>query len=99
MMTLILSHLVAALAGATLGGLYLGLLWRAVDVLAHQGRALPFVLLGLTRALVVVAALAAALVLGAAATHIAAALFGFVVVRLAATRAVGSRQAGAPEWK
>jgi F1F0 ATPase subunit 2 len=88
----------AALVGAVLGALYLGLLWASVRGLAGQRPAATFVALALARAALVLGALAAALALGAGAGAILAALAGFVVVRVAATRRTRAAE-GRQTWK
>ncbi len=88
----------AALVGAVLGALYLGLLWASVRVLAGQRPAATFVALALARAALVLGALAAALALGAGAGAILAALAGFVAVRVAATRRARAAE-GRQTWK
>jgi len=88
----------AALVGAALGALYLGLLWVSVRALAGQRPAVTFVALALARAALVLGALAAALSFGAGAGAILAALAGFVIVRLAATRRTRAVE-GRQSWK
>ena len=92
--------LAAALAGAGLGGLYLGLLWGAVRRLTRdRGGVAAFVALGFARAALLLGALAAAAVLGVPAAGLVAALLGFVAVRLAATRVLSPGTPGGPVWK
>jgi len=89
-----------ALAGAVIGGLYLGLLWAAVRHLPQDQRGvLVFVGLALARAALLLGALAAAAVLGVPTIALVAALAGFVVVRLAATRRFGRATQGDAKWK
>lgn len=91
--------LAAALTGATLGWVYLGLLWMAVRRLPQEpGGVAVFVLLALARAALALGALAAAAALGVPAAGIVAALLGFVAVRLATTRLSGRKMAGEPPW-
>lgn len=90
----------AALAGAALSGAYMGLLWLAVRRLPQdRGGVLVFVGLGLARAALLLGALAAAAALGVAAEGFVAALAGFVVVRLAATRLLGRETPADTSWK
>lgn len=88
----------AALVGAALGVLYLGLLWASVRALARLRPAATFVALALARAALVLGALAAALAFGVGAGEILAALAGFVAVRVAATRRTRVAE-GRPTWK
>ncbi len=89
-----------ALAGAVIGGLYLGLLWAAVRHLPqNRGGVLVFVGLALARMVLLLGALAAAAALAVPAMGLVAALAGFVVVRLAATRLLGRATQGDDAWK
>ncbi|WP_181711268.1 ATP synthase subunit I [Roseovarius sp. TE539] len=88
----------AGMAGAALGALYLGLLWRSVQALTGQRRAATFMALALARAVLVLGAVAGALGLGAGAGTLLAALAGFVVIRIAATRRTDAID-GRPTWK
>lgn len=88
------------LAGAVIGGLYLGLLWAAVRLLPQdRGGVLVFVGLALARMVLLLGALAAAAALAVPAMGLVAALAGFVVVRLAATRLLGRAKQGDAAWK
>jgi F1F0 ATPase subunit 2 len=89
------SLLAAALLGAGLGVLYLGLLWAAVRRLPRgRGGVAVFVALRLARAALILGTLAVAAVLAVPAEGLVAALLGFIAVRLAATRLLSR---GAPE--
>ena len=88
-----------ALAGALVGALYLGLLWVAVRYLPQdRGGVLAFVGLAVARIALVLGALALAARLGVPATGLIAALAGFVIVRLAATRLLGRAERGDGTW-
>ncbi|SIO28440.1 N-ATPase, AtpR subunit [Rhodovulum sp. ES.010] len=76
----------AAVAGAAVAAIHLGLLWLSVRALSEGGALPVFVALGGLRAAVIAGALALALVLGAGAGALVAGLLGFVVVRIAVTR-------------
>jgi hypothetical protein len=92
--------LAAVLAGAGLGGLYLGLLWAAVRRLTQRrGGVAAFVALGLARGALLLCTLAAAAAHGVPAAGLVAALLGFVAVRLAATRVLGRAMPGGAAWK
>lgn len=96
----ILSLFLAALAGGALGAVYLGLLWVAVRSLPQdRGGILVFVALGLARVVLLVGALAAAAALGLRIEGIAAAVAGFIAVRLVATRWLGDTRPGGATWK
>ena len=96
----LLSLLAAALAGAGLGGAYMGLLWVAVQRLPQErGGVGIFVGLALARGAIVLGALAAAAALGVEAAGIVAGLLGFVAVRIAATRATCHGPEAAPRWR
>jgi len=90
--------LVAVLAGMALGVLYLSLLWASVRLLPLRRGAAMFIALGLARAALVMAALAGALVLDLPPIRIAAAVAGFIAVRLLATRRADPT-VGAASWK
>lgn len=93
------SLLAAALAGAILGGAYLGLLWVAVRHLPQdRGGVLVFAGLGLARGALLLGALAVAAALGVAAEGLFAALAGFIVVRIAATRLLARGTPGETPW-
>jgi hypothetical protein len=80
----------AVAAGAAVGGLYLGLLWRALRAQARGGGGAARILLGgLVRVMAVAGAAAAALAAGVPALHLVAALAGFLLARVAGTRLVG----------
>lgn len=92
--------IIGALAGAALGAVYLGLLWRAVRRLPQgRGGAGVFVALALARAALLIGALAVAARLGAPAEVLLAGLAGFVAVRLAATRRLGGRSPEGTAWR
>jgi len=92
--------LLATLAGAALGGLYLRLLWLASRRLPQQrGGVGMFLALALARAALVLAALAAAVQLGAPAAGLLAALAGFIVVRVLVTRLVARERTGGEGWR
>lgn len=95
-----LSLLGAALAGASFGGLYLSLLWAAVQRLPrYRGGVAVFIALGVARAALLLGALAAAAAQGVPAAGLVAALLGFVAVRLAATRLLRRGAPGETAWK
>lgn len=89
---------VAFAAGAVFGALHLALLWSGARALAGPRPAARFVAFAIARVVLVLAALAGAVALGAGAGKILGALAGFLVVRLAATRFVRSREGG-PAWR
>lgn len=92
--------LLAALAGAALGGLYLSLLWLATQRLPRErGGVGMFLALALARAALVLAALTAALQLGAPAAGLLAALVGFIAVRVLATRLMARGRTGGEGWR
>ena len=96
----ILSLFLGALAGGGLGAVYLGLLWVAVRSLPQdRGGVLVFVGLGLARVALLLGALAAAATLGLRIEGIAAAVVGFLAVRLAATHWLGDPTPGGATWK
>jgi len=96
----ILSLFLAALAGGAVGAVYLGLLWVAVRSLPQdRGGVLVFISLGLARVALLLGALAAAAALGLRIEGIAAAVAGFIAVRLAATRWLGNPRPGGASWK
>jgi F1F0 ATPase subunit 2 len=89
-----------ALAGATLGALYLGLLWAAVQRLPRgRGGARVFIGLALTRAALLIGTLTAAAALGAPAEGLLAGVVGFIAVRLFATRLLGRDGPEDTAWK
>jgi len=90
--------LVAVLAGIALGGLYLRLLWASVRLLPLRRGAAMFLALALARATLVISALAGALFLNLPPIGIAAALAGFIAIRLVATR-MADPSAGVVPWK
>jgi F1F0 ATPase subunit 2 len=88
------------LAGAAFGGLHLGLLWVAVRRLPEgRGGVTAFLLLALARAALLLGALAAAVLLEASALSLVAALAGFLVMRLAATRRPSRGISGGAAWR
>jgi F1F0 ATPase subunit 2 len=90
----------AALAGAAFGAVYLGLLWVAVRRLPQgRGGAGVFVLLGLLRVALLLGVLAAAAASGVPAAALLAGLGGFVALRLVATRLLGRPAEGEAGWK
>lgn len=96
----VLALLGAVLAGAGFGGLYLSLLWAAVQRLqGYRGGVAFFIALTVARAALLLGALAAAAALGVPAAGIVAALLGFVAVRLAATCLLRRAAAGGAAWK
>jgi F1F0 ATPase subunit 2 len=96
----ILSLLAGALVGGALGAVYLGLLWVGVRSLPQdRGGILVFVGLGLARVALLLSALAVAAALGLRIEGIAAAVAGFIAVRLAATRWLGDTTPGDATWK
>mgnify|MGYP006272803073 FL=1 len=86
-------------AGAILGAVYLGLLWRAVRQLPQERGARAFVGLALARAALLIGTLAAAAALGAPAEGMLAGLAGFAAVRLAATRRLEGRRQEGSAWR
>ena len=96
---LIASHLLALCAGVAFGAVYLWLLWYGVRLLTVRSDLLLFILTGVLRISLLVAALAGGLALGATSSLIAVAVIGFVWMRIAATRVVAVPQTGAMEWK
>jgi F1F0 ATPase subunit 2 len=96
----ILSLVFGAFVGGALGAVYLGLLWVAVRSLPQdRGGIVVFVGLGLARVALLLGALAAAAALGLRIEGIAAAVAGFIAVRLAATRWLGDTTPGGAAWK
>jgi len=96
----ILSLFLAALAGGALGAVYLGLLWVAVRSLPQdRSGVLVFISLGLARVALLLGALAAAAALGLQIEGIAAAVAGFIFVRLVANRWLGYPTPGGAPWK
>ncbi len=96
----IMSLFIGALVGAALGAAYLGLLWAAVRSLP-QGRSgvRVFVGLGLARVALLLGALTVAAALGLPARGIAAAVVGFIAVRVAATRWLGHGTRRDATWR
>jgi hypothetical protein len=89
----------AALAGAALGGIYLSLLWLAVRCLLRQRTGIVvFVLLAFVRAALCLGTVWACAVLEVPMAQIIAALFGFIVVRLAVTSLPGLQGPGGMAW-
>lgn len=96
----IMSLFIGALVGAALGAAYLGLLWVAVRSLPQDRSGVRvFVGLGLARVALLLGALAAAAALGLPIEGIAAAVVGFIAVRVAATRWLGNGTRGKATWK
>jgi len=90
---------VAAAAGAAVGALHLALLWAGARALAGRRPAAAFVGLALARAALVLGALGLAVALGAGAGALLAALAGFIVIRIAATRRARPANGGSAAWK
>jgi F1F0 ATPase subunit 2 len=89
----------AALAGGLAGGAYLGLLWASVRSLAPGGAgALAYAAFTLARIALVLTALAAAGLTGVPASAMAAALAGFIAVRVVATRRLRRPRPEARQW-
>jgi hypothetical protein len=84
--------------GAAVGALYLGLLWAGARALAGRRPGLTFVALAITRAALVLAALAGGLTLGAGWAELAAGLAGFVVAKVVVTGSLDVPE-GRREWK
>jgi F1F0 ATPase subunit 2 len=89
-----------ALTGAALGAVYLALLWSAVRRLpAARGGFGAFLGLALARFALLLGALAASAALGLPAEGIAAALGGFILLRVAATRRIERTQPEGRTWR
>lgn len=89
----------SALAGGLAGALYLGLLWASVRSLAPGGAGVgAYAAFTLGRIALLVAALAAAGLAGVPASAMAAALAGFIAVRVVATRRLRRPRGEAPRW-
>ncbi|MGF6862615.1 F1F0 ATPase subunit 2 [Rhodobacteraceae bacterium MBR-64] len=96
----IMSLFIGVLVGAALGAVYFGLLWVAVRALPQDRRGVRvFVGLGIARVALLLGALTAAAALGLPAGGIAAALVGFIAMRVAATRWLGHGTRGNATWK
>lgn len=96
---MVVAALAAALAGAVFGLAYLGLLWLAVRRLPRQhGGVAAFLVLGLARLALLLGALWLAVLTGMTAAGLAAALGGFVAVRLGVTRLSGGASGGRRTW-
>ncbi|TCO69111.1 ATP synthase subunit I [Rhodovulum euryhalinum] len=96
----LMSVLAGALVGAALGAIYLGLLWVAVRSLPRDRSGVRvFVALGLARVALLIGTLMAAAALGLPAQGIAAAVAGFIALRVAATRWLGAATPGDTTWK
>ena len=94
------SLILGAVIGAGLGAVYLALLWGAVSALPKdRGGVWVFVALGLARVALLLGAMAAAVALGLRIEGIAAALGGFILLRLAATRWIGAPPTERATWK
>lgn len=91
--------LLAFLCGGVVGAVYLALVWRAVRHLADRRFWLVFACAGVLRIGLLGAALAVGITWGAQASHIAAALLGFVTVRTGATRMAGPITSGGVKWR
>ena len=87
------------IAGATLGGAWLGLLWMSARAIAAPRPVARFAVLAIGRALLVGGALAMALGGGATAPQLLAALAGFTLMRIAATRIMARAPGEAGPWK
>ena len=81
----------AFLGGAVLGALYLAMLWTGTRSLAGHRPVRDFLLSALTRAGLVLGALAVWALSAPDAGVLVSGLLGFVAVRLAATRAIELR--------
>ena len=79
-------------AGGAIGAAYFALLWRSSRAAMARGDIRTVLAGTVVRLTGIVAALAAATALGASAVDILAALGGFVLARLAATRWLGRRR-------
>ena len=96
----LMSILGGAAVGGALGGLYLGLLWLAVRSLPQErSGVLVFVGLGFVRVVLLLGALVAAAALGLPVEGIAAAVLGFVIVRVALTRWLARNSPEDGRWK
>lgn len=96
----LMSILVGAVVGAAFGAAYLGLLWVAVQSLPQdRSGLLVFLGLGLVRIILLLGALAAATAFGLPVEGIAAAVAGFIGVRITATRLLGQAPTGDSTWK
>ena len=91
--------ILAILAGAVFGLLYLGVLWGAVRILTSGHSVLLFAAMALLRAGLLLGALWLAATTGATAVDIAFALLGFVAVRLFATRMAKAAPPEHASWK
>ena len=91
--------ILATLAGAALGLLYMGILWGAVRVLARGQSVWLFAVLGMLRAGLLLAALWLTAAMGATAAQIAFALLGFIATRLVATRLAKAANPERLSWK
>ena len=81
-------------SGATVGALYLALLWASVRRLAWGGRPWLYLLLAALRGGLVLGALWGAASLGISALGIGIGLAGFVVIRAGVLRATDARRRG-----
>ena len=91
--------ILSLLAGGAFGLLYMGVLWRAVRLLASGHSAWLFAVMGLLRAGLLVGALWLAVWTGATAADIAFALLGFIAIRLLATRLAKAVNPENASWK
>jgi hypothetical protein len=85
-----------AVAGAFWGVLYFALLWLSVRLLPLQRGTIAFILLALARAILITAGLALAFIIEPPLSGIAAAVAGFILVRVALTRVADPTAGGAP---
>ena len=84
--------------GAAFGAVHLGLLWASVRALTRASWG-HFAMLALLRAATAAGALWLAIALGAGAAGLAAAVIGFVALRVAVTRRVGARDGRSGAWR
>lgn len=83
---------IAALAGAGVGALYFTLLWLSVERLTRNGGGLGFAALAVLRLVLVIVALAVFVAAARTLPELGAAFAGFLMARLAATRAMKPRE-------
>lgn len=91
--------LIAVLAGAAIGALYMSLLRAGTRALAGSHPLRDFVALAVLRGGLVLGALAGLAALGADAPVFIGALAGFVAARVAVTRMVGGRGGRVARWR
>jgi len=98
----VLPLVLAFVAGAAVAVAYLALLWAGVRALTRDTATGRFLGLAILRAVLILAALSGAVLLGAGAAEIGTGLVGFVVTRMIATRRAdrpdGERQ-GEEGWR